>query len=115
MDEILQSTTRFIVNKTAYADPWKKAKIDDIVMMLKATLEAENKVGLMLNAPKSGLDAILALLPSLDQPTVAPLANMDWVDITTVVDEKAVRTLAPELKRLGARGIIEFKISKIID
>ena len=115
VDEILQSTTRFIVNKTAYADPWKKAKIDDIVMMLKATLEAENKVGLMLNAPKSGLDAILALLPSLDQPTVAPLANMDWVDITTVVDEKAVRTLAPELKRLGARGIIEFKISKIID
>ncbi len=115
VDEILQSTTRFIVNKAAYNDPWKKAKIDDIVMMLKSTLEAENKVGLMLNAPNDRLNDVLAVLPSLQQPTVAPLANSEWVDITTVVDEKEVRTLAPELKRLGARGIIEFKISKIID
>lgn len=115
VDEILQSTTRFIVNKAAYDDPWKKAKIDDIVMMLKSTLEAENKVGLMLNAPNDRLNDVLAVLPSLQQPTVAPLANSEWVDITTVVDEKEVRTLAPELKRLGARGIIEFKISKIID
>ncbi len=115
VDEILQSTTRFIVNKTAYADPWKKAKIDDIVLMLKATLEAENKVGLMMNVPKSKIDSILALLPSLQNPTVAPLANAEWVDVMTVVDQKSIRNLIPALKREGAQGILEFQITKIID
>ncbi len=115
VDEILQSTTRFIVNKDAYADPWKKEKIDDIVMMLKATLDAESKTGLMMNVPKDKLDAALAILPALDAPTVTPLANSEEVDVMTVVDKKAVRALVPELKKAGARGIVEFQVKKIID
>ncbi|MDO5309562.1 MAG: ATP phosphoribosyltransferase [Planctomycetia bacterium] len=115
VDEILQSTTRFIVNKDAYADPWKKAKIDDVVMMLKATLEAESRVGLMMNVPKSKLDAILKILPSMNTPTVSPMADSDWVDVTTIVEEKAIRQLLPDLKREGAVGIIEFQVTKIIN
>ena len=115
VDEILQSTTRFIVNKKAYADPWKKEKIDDLVLMLKSTLDAESKVGLMMNVPKDKLEAVLKVLPAMKKPTVSPLSDSDWVDLMTVVDEKSVRSLIPELKREGAFGIIEFQISKIID
>lgn len=115
VDEILQSTTRFIVNKKAYQDPWKKVKIDDLVLMLKATLEAESKVGLMMNVAKDKLEGVLQVLPSMKQPTVSPLADSDWVDVIAVVDEKVVRSLIPQLKRKGAFGIIEFQISKIID
>ena len=115
VDEILQSTTRFIVNKTAYADPWKKEKIDDLVLMLKSTLDAESKVGLMMNVPKDKLEGVLSVLPAMKKPAVSPLADSDWVDLITVVDESAVRSLIPELKREGASGIIEFPISKIID
>ena len=115
VDEILQSTTRFIVNKDAYADAWKKEKIDDIVLMLKATLNAESKTGLMMNVPKDKLDAALAILPALDAPTVMPLANSDEFDVMTVVDKKAVRALVPELKKAGACGIVEFQVKKIID
>ncbi|MGI6401131.1 MAG: ATP phosphoribosyltransferase [Thermoguttaceae bacterium] len=115
VDEILQSTTRFIVNKEAYADPWKKEKIDDLVLMLRSTLQAESKVGLMMNVPKEKLDAVLKALPAMKTPTVSPLANSDWVDLITVVDEHLVRSLIPVLKKAGAFGIIEFQISKIID
>ena len=115
VDEILQSTTRFIVNKKAYQDPWKKVKIDDLVLMLKATLEAESKVGLMMNVAKDKLEGVLQVLPSMKQPTVSPLADSDWVDVIAVVDEKVIRSLIPQLKRKGAFGIIEFQISKIID
>ena len=115
VDEILQSTTRFIVNKDAYADAWKKEKIDDIVLMLRATLNAESKTGLMMNVPKDKLDAALAILPALDAPTVMPLANSEEYDVMTVVDKKAVRALVPELKKAGARGIVEFQVKKIID
>jgi len=115
VDEILQSTTRFIVNPKAYADPWKKDKIDKIVMLLKATLEAEGKVSLMMNVPKDKLDDVLKVLPAMQKPTIAPLSDPDWVDVTTVVDEKLVRTLAPELKKAGAVGIVEFQVAKVID
>ena len=115
VDEILQSTTRFIVNKNAYADPWKKDKIDNIVMLLKATLAAEGKVSLMMNVPKEKLDAVLKVLPAMQKPTVSPLSDAGWVDVTTVVDETLVRRLVPQLKKEGAVGIIEFQIAKIID
>ncbi|MBR4977094.1 MAG: ATP phosphoribosyltransferase [Thermoguttaceae bacterium] len=115
VDEILQSTTRFIVNKDAYADAWKKEKIDDVVLMLRATLNAESKTGLMMNVPKDKLDAALAILPALDAPTVMPLANSEEYDVMTVVDKKAVRALVPDLKKAGARGIVEFQVKKIID
>ena len=105
VDEILQSTTRFIVNKNSYADPWKKEKIDDIVMLLKATLEAEGKVSLMMNGPQDKLEAVLKVLPAMLKPTVSPLAE----------DEKCVRSLIPQLKKEGAVGIVEFQVAKIID
>lgn len=115
VEEILQSTTRFIVNKNAYSDPWKKCKIDNIVMLLKATLEAEGKVSLMMNVPSDKLDDVLRVLPAMQKPTVSPLADKDWVDVAAVVDENLVRTLVPQLKKVGATGIIEFNIAKIIE
>lgn len=115
VDEILQSTTRFIVNKEAYADSWKKNKIDNIVMLLKATLEAEGKVSLSMNVPTDKLEAVLKLLPAMQKPTVSQLAEEGWVDVSTVVDQKLVRTLVPQLKQEGATGIVEFQIAKIID
>ena len=115
VDEILQSTTRFIVNKAAYADPWKKNKIDDVVMLLKATLAAEGKVTLSMNVPSEKLQAVLKELPAMQKPTVSPLSEDGWFDVNTVVDEKLIRDLAPKLKKAGAEGIVEFQISKIID
>lgn len=115
VDEILQSTTRFIVNKDSYADPWKKDKIDKIVMLLKATLAAEGKVSLMMNVPKEKLEAVVKVLPALQKPTISPLADEGWVDVITVVDQKLVRYLVPDLKQAGAVGIVEFEIAKIID
>lgn len=115
VDEILQSTTRFIVNKRAYTDPWKKDKIDNIVMLLRATLEAEGKVALMMNVPAGCLDEVLSVLPALQKPTVSPLSDKNWFDVISVVDEKLLRILIPELKKVGAVGIVEFQITKFID
>ena len=115
VDEILQSTTRFIANKKAYADPWKKKKIDDIVLVLKATMAAEGMVGLMMNVPKANLDTILQSLPSLHEPTISTLSDPEWVDVLTICTEKQIRELIPRLKAAGACGLIEYQISKIID
>ena len=115
VDEILQSTTRFIANKDAYNDPWKKKKIDDIVMVLKATLAAEGMVGLMLNVKKASLPEILKILPAIQEPTVSALSDPEWVDVLTIMNEKAVREIIPALKAAGAVGIIEYQISKIIE
>ncbi len=115
VDEILQSTTRFIANKEAYNDPWKKKKIDDIVMVLRATLAAEGMVGLMLNVQKSTLPEILKILPAIQEPTVSALSDPNWVDVLTIINEKAVREIIPALKAAGAVGIIEYQISKIIE
>jgi ATP phosphoribosyltransferase len=113
--EVLQSTTRFIANRAAYADPWKRQKIDDIVLMLRGALAAEGKVGLMMNVPRSRLPAVLSLLPALQQPTVSSLADENWVDVVSVLDESIVRKIIPRLKSAGARGIVEFPLNKVID
>lgn len=115
VDEILQSTTRFIANKKAYADPWKRKKIDDIVLVLKATMAAEGMVGMMMNVPNAKLDEVLSILPALQKPTVSALSDPEWVDVLTIISDKNVRDLIPRLKEAGARGIIEYQISKIID
>jgi ATP phosphoribosyltransferase len=115
VDEILQSTTRFIANNNAYTDPWKKQKIDDLVLMLKGTMAAFGKVGLMMNVPRECLNKVLTLLPALQQPTVSTLADENWVDVQTIIDESLVRTLIPRLKTAGAKGIVEFPLNKIID
>jgi ATP phosphoribosyltransferase len=113
--DLLQSTTRFITNERAYADPWKKAKMDDIVLMLRGAMAAEGKVGLMMNVRKQNLPAILKLLPALQTPTMSPLADTDWVALNTIIDENIVRHIIPQLKQAGGCGIVEYPISKIID
>lgn len=113
--EIVQSTTRFIANTRAYADPWKKEKMDDLVLMLKGALAAEGKVGLLMNVPTASLKAVLAVLPALQSPTISSLSDERWVAINTIIDENTVRHIIPQLKAAGASGIVEYPINKIID
>jgi len=113
--EILQSTTRFVANKAAYTDQWKKQKIDDISLMLRGAIDAEGKVGLMLNAPREQLSAILSLLPAMRQPTVSSLSDDEWIAINTILDESIVRVIVPRLKAAGACGIVEYPLTKIIE
>jgi ATP phosphoribosyltransferase len=113
--ELMQSTPRFIANRTAFADPWKKKKMDDLVLMLQGAMAAEGKVGLMMNVRKSNLTAVLQILPALQTPTIASLSDPEWVDVNTIIDETLVRTLVPQLKAAGAFGIVEYPLNKIID
>jgi ATP phosphoribosyltransferase len=113
--ELLQSTTRFISNETAYADGWKKRKMDDLVLMLQGAMAAEGKVGLMMNVRRADLPAVLKILPALQTPTISSLADADWVAVNTIIDESIVRHIMPQLKQAGARGIVEYPLNKIID
>ena len=115
IDTLCVSTTRFIANKKAMEDPEKKHKIENIAMLLKAVLAAEGKVGLMLNVRKEDLDNILTKLPALEKPTISGLSSEEWLALNTVVDEHVVRELIPELKRLGAKGIVEYPLNKIVE
>jgi ATP phosphoribosyltransferase len=112
--DLLQSTTRFITNGAAAADPWKRRKMDDLFLMLRGAINAEGKVGLMMNVPAERLDTILQILPALQTPTISQLADREWVDVNTILDEKKVRELIPRLKEAGACGIVEYPLSKII-
>ena len=112
--ELLQSTTRFIANEQAAADPWKRSKMDDIVLMLQGAMAAEGKVGLMMNVRMSELDAVLKILPALQNPTVSSLSDKHWVAINTILDESIVRHIIPQLKAAGACGIVEYPLNKII-
>ena len=114
VDTVAESVTVVVANKASLADPWKKAKMEALVLMLKGALSAKEKVLLKLNAPKSGLDAILKILPSLHSPTVNELSDKDWTAVETIVDSSVTRTLIPELKNLGAEGILEVSVNKII-
>jgi ATP phosphoribosyltransferase len=113
--ELLQSTTRFITNETAYADAWKKQKMDDLLLMLQGAMAAEGKVGLMMNARRGDVPAVLKILPALQTPTISSLADADWVAVNTIIDESIVRHIMPQLKQAGARGIVEYPLNKIIE
>jgi ATP phosphoribosyltransferase len=113
--ELLQSTTRFISNEKAYSDPWKKQKMDDLVLMLQGAMAADGKVGLMMNARKTDLPEVLKILPALQNPTISSLSDPKWVAVNTVLDEDTVRHIVPQLKQAGARGIVEYPLNKIID
>ncbi len=113
--DVLQSTTRFITNERAYADRWKKQKMDDLILMLQGAMAAEGKVGLMMNAQKIDLPAVLGILPALQTPTISSLADPKWVAVNTMIDENTVRHILPQLKQAGARGIVEYPLNKIID
>jgi ATP phosphoribosyltransferase len=115
VEEVLQSTTRFIANQAAWKDSWKRDKLSNISLMLQSCLAAEGKVGLMMNVRRSDLPAVIRELPALQKPTVASLSDPDWVDVNTIVDESFVRMVVPRLKAAGAKGIVEYPINKIID
>ncbi len=113
--ELLQSTTRFISNERSYADPWKRQKIDDLILMLQGAMAAEGKVGLMMNVRTADLPGVVKILPALQTPTISSLSDPSWVAVNTILDENTVRHIVPQLKQAGARGIVEYPLSKIID
>jgi len=113
--EILQSTTRLIANRDSLATPGKREKIADIALLLKAALAAEGKVGLMLNVHQDKLAAVEALLPSLRSPTVSKLQAEGWFAVNTIVDERLVRRIIPQLRSAGAEDIVEFPLNKIVE
>ena len=112
--EVLVTNTRFIANKKSWADPWKRRKIENMIMMLQGALRAEKLVGLKMNVPSAAKDTVLAQLPSLNSPTVAHLLNSDWLSVEIVVAEAVVRDLIPKLKIAGAEGIIEYSLNKVV-
>jgi len=114
VDTLLETNTKLIANKASWANPAKRKKIETIAMLLKGALEAGSKVGLKLNLPKASLDAVVKALPSLRNPTVSPLTNSEWVAIETIVDESVVREFIPRLKELGAEGIVEYPLNKVV-
>jgi ATP phosphoribosyltransferase len=114
IDEVMVSTTQLIANSDSWNNSWKRNKIENINLLLQAVLEAEGKVGLMLNVMKKDLDNVLKILPALQKPTVSALSDAEWVDVNTIIEEKIVRDIVPELKRMGATGIVEYPLNKII-
>ncbi len=114
VDTLMTSYPQFVANKVSMDDEWKREKLQNIVMMLKGALEARDKVGLKLNLPADKVDALVEALPSLRRPTVSPLTEAGWVAIETVIDEAVAREIIPQLKALGAEGIIEYPLNKLI-
>lgn len=114
VDTVCESTTQFITNKKALADPWKKKKMEQVSLLLKGAIAANNMVGLKMNVQKKNLSRILKLLTALKDPTVSALSRPDWLAVETVIDEGTVRTLIPNLKNAGAQGIIEYPLNKLI-
>ena len=111
---VLESNTQLIVNNDARADSWKKTKIDNIALLLRAAIEAHGRVGLMLNVRRADLDKILALLPALQRPTISSLSDADWVAVNTIIEERTVRDLIPKVKAAGGQGIVEYPLNKIV-
>ena len=114
VETLFESTTRFIVNKQAWKDKWKRQKIENLVMLLQGALAAEDKVGLKMNVPKKTLKHVLSILPSLHSPTISPLTDEGWVDLDVILDERTVRDIIPLLKKAGATGIVEYPLNKVI-
>jgi len=114
VDTLLISTTRLIVNTAAWQNEWKRAKIENITMLLRGALNAELLVGLKMNVARTNLETINALLPALKNPTISPLSNPEWVALEIIVDENIVRDLLPRLKRGGAEGIVEYPLNKVV-
>jgi ATP phosphoribosyltransferase len=115
VEDVLSSTTRIVANFESWKDAWKREKIQNIVLLLKAALAAEGKVGILINVEEKNLERILAVLPALQKPTVSRLAQSGWFGIQTVADEKVVRELIPRIKKLGGTGIVEFPLNKVVD
>lgn len=114
IDEVMSTNTVFIVNKDAWNDPWKRKKIENINLLLQGALRAEKMVGLKMNMPKASLEKAMKVMPSLNSPTVSDLSDPEWVSVEIMVEEVVVRELIPELIDMGAEGIIEYPLNKVI-
>jgi ATP phosphoribosyltransferase len=114
IDTVMESNTKLIANKTALADAWKKTKLDNLALLLRAAIEAHGRVGLMLNVRCADLERILSVLPALQRPTISSLSDADWVAVNTIIEERTVRDLIPRLKTAGAQGIVEYPLNKIV-
>lgn len=114
IDTILESSTRFIANKKAWQDTWKRRKMENIVMLLRGALAAEEKVGLKMNVPARALKRVMSLLSALHSPTISTLSDQDWFALEVMINEKLVRELIPKLKMAGAAGIVEYPLNKVI-
>jgi ATP phosphoribosyltransferase len=114
IDTLLESNTQLIANPVAIADEWKRTKLDNVALLLKAAIEAHGRVGLMLNVKREDLSAVLALLPALQRPTISPLSEDGWVAVNTIIEERTVRELIPRLKSANAHGIVEYPLNKIV-
>jgi ATP phosphoribosyltransferase len=114
LETIMSSSPRLIANKAAWGEPWKRSKIERLVLLLTGALNARDKVGLKMNIEEARLEALLKALPALRNPTIAHLAHPGWVAVETIIDEKVVREIIPQLKELGAEGIIEYPLNKVV-
>ena len=115
IDTVMESNTQLIANKTALADGWKRTKLENIALLLKAAIEAQGRVGLMLNVRRDGSrTASSALLPALQRPTISALSDDEWVAVNTIIEERTVRDLIPQLKAARAQGIVEYPLNKIV-
>jgi ATP phosphoribosyltransferase len=114
LDTVMESNTQLIANDRALADPAKRTKIENIALLLRAAIEAQGRVGLMLNVRRTDLARVLALLPALQRPTISSLSDDDWVAVNTIIEERTVRDLIPQLKTAGGHGIVEYPLNKIV-
>lgn len=114
VETLIESTTRFIANKKAWQDKWKRRKMENIALLLKGALAAEEKVGLKMNVPDKSFKRVLSLLSAMHSPTVSALTDKEWYAIDVIIDEKTVRDIIPKLKSAGASGIVEYPLNKVI-
>ena len=114
IETVLESNTQLIANATAYQDEWKRRKLEDIQMLLEGAMNAQGKVGLMLNARREDLSAILGILPALKNPTISQLSDQEWVAVNTILEESTVRNIIPRLKQAGAQGLVEYPLNKVV-
>jgi ATP phosphoribosyltransferase len=114
LDTVMESNTQLIANHTALADDWKRTKIENLALLLRAAIEAQGRVGLMLNVRREDLGSVLALLPALQRPTISALSDDAWVAVNTIIEERTVRDLIPRLKAARAQGIVEYPLNKIV-
>ena len=114
IETLMESNTKFVMNKEAYDNPWKKQKVERLVLMLQSAMAANGQVGLMMNVPKNKLDAVMKILPEGKKPTIAELTDSNWMDLSVILEERLVREIAPDLKAIGVEDIVEYSINKII-
>jgi len=114
IETLMESNTKFVMNKEAYDNPWKKQKVERLVLMLQSAMAAKGQVGLMMNVPKNKLDEVMKILPEGKKPTIAELTDSNWMDLNVILEERLVREIAPALKATGVEDIVEYSINKII-